>query len=569
MGGTGGSGGLDGLLTLDVLPPDATVFVDVLNGVPTPGAQDYQAIGHFRDDSMRDLTTLVHWAVDDPIASFPTGSHLVAGTAQGGQTHVHATAASSDGASALKVIIRGSTVAPGAPPDSAGHFGGASDPGRAATVVYPNDGVLLPPNLGTIEFQWQPAPGTDLFDLYLHSDFLDLHVYTTTNKYTPTAPEWTWLAETHRGGTVTYTVRATALAGGGVGVAPERRALFSETEVKGGLYYWSATSPDTEGIWRFDFGAVGAMPEKYYAQNDPGPANAGHCVACHAISHDGTRIALTFDGGDGPAGLLDVATRNPMVPYGQGVHSNFTTFSPDATRVVTTFHGTLTLREATSYAPIGDVPTGGRASHPDWSPDGAKLVYALAAAGMQNSDWTIQGASIEIIDYNGGAWGTPRTVVQSVGENNYYPQFSPDGNWIVFNRAFGDPTGLHAYNNPTAEVWVVKADGTVPPVKLTAAHDQPAMTDSWPRWSPFSQTYGPPATRGPLMWVTVSSKRVYGLELPAGTRPQLWMFAFAPNRLAASQDPSYPAFWLPFQNLSTNNHIAQWTTRIIPVGRMD
>jgi hypothetical protein len=31
------------------------------------------------------------------------------------------------------------------------------------------------------------------------------------------------------------------------------------------------------------------------------------------------------------------------------------------------------------------------------------------------------------------------------------------------------------------------------------------------------------------------------------------------------QDPTAPAFRLPFQNLTSNNHIAQWTERIIDV----
>src|SRR5262249_2742646 len=144
-------------------------------------------------------------------------------------------------------------------------------------------------------------------------------------------------------------------------------------------------------------------------------------------------------------------------------------------------------------------------------------------------------------------------------ENNYYPQFSPDGAWIIFNRASaGD-----SYNNPRAEVWAVSAAGGSP-FKLAGSHAEPTMTDSWPRWSPFLQQG---ASRGPLLWATVSSKRAYGIEMAAGTRPQLWMFAFSPTRAALMQDGTWPAFWLPFQNLTTNNHIAQWTTRIVPVGK--
>jgi hypothetical protein len=40
------------------------------------------------------------------------------------------------------------------------------------------------------------------------------------------------------------------------------------------------------------------------------------------------------------------------------------------------------------------------------------------------------------------------------------------------------------------------------------------------------------------------------------------MVAFDPAKMAAGQDPTYPAFWLPFQSLSTGNHIGQWSITV-------
>src|SRR5262249_16614847 len=47
------------------------------------------------------------------------------------------------------------------------------------------------------------------------------------------------------------------------------------------------------------------------------------------------------------------------------------------------------------------------------------------------------------------------------------------------------------------------------------------------------------------------------------TRPQVWMAAIKLDSamVAAGTDPSYPAFWLPFHDLTTNNHLAQWAAR--------
>jgi hypothetical protein len=43
------------------------------------------------------------------------------------------------------------------------------------------------------------------------------------------------------------------------------------------------------------------------------------------------------------------------------------------------------------------------------------------------------------------------------------------------------------------------------------------------------------------------------------------MTPFFPGRAAAATDPSVTAFRLPFQNIESNNHIAQWTETVVPV----
>jgi hypothetical protein len=35
------------------------------------------------------------------------------------------------------------------------------------------------------------------------------------------------------------------------------------------------------------------------------------------------------------------------------------------------------------------------------------------------------------------------------------------------------------------------------------------------------------------------------------------------SKLASGQDPSLPAFWLPFQDITGGNHIAQWGTAVV------
>lgn len=45
--------------------------------------------------------------------------------------------------------------------------------------------------------------------------------------------------------------------------------------------------------------------------------------------------------------------------------------------------------------------------------------------------------------------------------------------------------------------------------------------------------------------------------------PQIWMTPVFPARAAAGQDPSGNAFRVPFQDVGTSNHIAQWTQAVV------
>jgi hypothetical protein len=72
------------------------------------------------------------------------------------------------------------------------------------------------------------------------------------------------------------------------------------------------------------------------------------------------------------------------------------------------------------------------------------------------------------------------------------------------------------------------------------------------------------------MWMTFSSTRNYGLRKPppasnteALSGTLLWMVAIDPDRVTAGGDPSYTAFALPFQDVTSSNHIAQWTQELL------
>jgi hypothetical protein len=283
------------------------------------------------------------------------------------------------------------------------------------------------------------------------------------------------------------------------------------------------------------------------------------------------------------------------------------------------FNGMTGAALAPATATIGPAMVGAgpaRPTMPDWAPDGKSILFVEPQyvgtwdSATRNDDDHVFGGSIftATFDKPSNSFGAPAAVVTSGGENNYYPGFSPDGAFVVFDRVplqtvanpiSGRPdctgTGQQvicpndSFANPKARIWLTSTKPGAAPVDAASANGSPAsaavdVSNSWPRWSPFIQTY-----KGDrLLWVTFSSTRDYGLRVrnhkagmfpcyPADSlqqagsshaaafstscqQPQIWMAAINLSHLeAGGVDPSFVAFWLPFQDDGTHNHTAQWT----------
>jgi hypothetical protein len=153
-------------------------------------------------------------------------------------------------------------------------------------------------------------------------------------------------------------------------------------------------------------------------------------------------------------------------------------------------------------------------------------------------------------------------IVAGGGSDNfYYPAFSPDGNWVAFNHSATD-----SFDAADAKVMVVNAAGGTP-ADLSAVNGT-TLGNSWPKFAPFVHHFQGKT----IFWLTFSSRRDYGLRLINSTAAadsqvaQLWMVAVSPDRLNTVGDGGFPPFWLPFQDLSTGNHIAQWTETVVRQG---
>jgi hypothetical protein len=384
--------------------------------------------------------------------------------------------------------------------------------------------------------------------------------------------------------------------------------------VDGGLYYWRIQS-GPEGIMRFDFGAAGGVPEMIIQEGTP--AGIATCPGCHALSRDGTKMVGSIGGqNDGRLVFMNdmsksnadptFLTVSPTSTEGGNNRIQFASFNPTGSEFVAVYgdygtnntcipgdatygpncnlffhNGTTGLRDPAKTKALAFKP-----DHPDWSPNG-NFIAVTRVRGPANSGNTTQmpkETSLELLTKNpDGTFADPVTLVERDNTSaqykvRYNPNFVPDSSFLLFNESTCpgqnfDNDACDGDSNPTAKVWAVKPQANADPalratpvflansaalgvedVRVARAH----TGDTFPRSAPFQTAH----RGGKLFWFTVASRRSVGLRATAGTQ-HLWMFAVDPAKVLAGQDGSYTGFYLPFQDLQTSNHIAQWTEKVV------
>ena len=591
---------LTGLKAITVEPANQVLL---LEAGQTPASVTYRAIGTFDEGKTLDITRQVRFSVDNGFIGGFSGSTFTTYKNQGGVTTVSALAGTVRGTTQVSVKLLASVKDPASsslPDNAADRFAGAASDTRKPDLVYPNDGVLMPPNMRGAEIHFLPGASNTLFELAFRNAVTDIKVYLRCTQplnggciYRPDDATWLWLTQTNRGGEpLTLTLRGTDDSGTQVGISAPLSVSFSRDDLTGGLYYW--TTSNGSAIMRFDFTRSSQTTGEKFA----GPEVAGgECIGCHALSRDGRKIVAEASGQhSGRIVLMDVGSKTLLAPYNQGASSPdqsiFESWSPDGSQYVgvfgdagaTDFNLMLfdgnTGKKTHSLANTGTSthPT----SHPDWSEDGKKI--AFVRVGVKDTNQRFGQGSIQMVNRTDTGWSAPVTLVPAVaGKNRYYPAFSPDNTFLLFNESTC-PTGTtfatecNADSDPSARLFAVKAEAGATPIELARANapgkrdSGTNLTNSFPKWAPFLyQRTREPGSR--LQWFTFSSSRQYGLRNPPSggdENPQgtlLWIAAIDPDKVALGQDPSYPALVLPIQDISTSNHIAQWTREVVPVIR--
>jgi len=577
-GGVGGGDDANPLTATLSIAPAASELV-ILNGAPEHVT--YTATLTWSDGTTRDVTADTQFGIDGTFGAFAANQLTVTAAAR---TQVmglyHDKTATADVTASVEIV----RIDPSLPPTITNLFDGPPDPSPGLEILYPAP-TVMPRNIDDFEVHWSDGNFNDAFEVSLKTDLHRVRVYVTGgNGLTSMGPmaSWTsflpaeWITTVEHASSVVFQVRgASQDVPRGVSTVSQTVQLSNE-KMDGGLYYWASTSVSgATGIFRYDMHDP-AWPMVRPTTAEPFLTTTetnGRCVACHVLSRDGTRVAVTYEDTTtnipGLGTLIDVPTfvQTKVVP--PDVASwNFGTFTPDNAQFLSVEHGVLVVRDVATQAVLATMtttPAGAWVTQPDLSPDGKKLVYVRPALSGTDLDFKLGQIYVRSYDEATHAFG-PEVQLLSDGQNNFFPSWSPDGNWIAFNKS--NDTEF-SYDDNTTSAWVIKADGSQAQIALAQANQGPGLTNSAVHWAPFSQTSG--TANEPMFWLTMSSKRDFGVRLrntglaQRAKRAQLWMTPFFPVQAAQGQDPSGPAFRLPFQDLGSSNQTAQWTEHVVSV----
>jgi dipeptidyl aminopeptidase/acylaminoacyl peptidase len=505
---------------------------------------------------------------------------------RGGKVTIQAQAASTDlpvttitTTLTVKIVDTGTAAAgtpaatPAIPSNPGTLFTGTDTASMAPLLIYPNDGVLLPPNMNQLEIHYMPGKSTgELYEISLLGPYSEYRYYTRcyadpakfvkdTCAFEIDPDTARVIAESNRGaGPLKLTIRGSD-EHGKVGATATASIEFAADAVNGAITYWTATRPPR--IMRFDFGSQSGLApvvEQTDLPDDAGnPGKSQRCIGCHAVSRDGSRLVAGMDGAQqGYLLLINDLSRpktdpNWLTVDGRGVgvaaanQIVTASFNPDGSQFVAVSWPENTLVGPTKLA-FHDGTTGVRKSvfdvgfnvtYPDWSPDGQSIAVTRIYQSNSYNLWFYDGG-ISIIQRDGGTWKLPAVDLFSSGSGNnrYTPNWLPDSSLLLYSESVPPPDEtnplINAYSNSVARVWAIEPKAGATPValaranatgvadKLTLADNRGAtlvkriaggqLMNTFPRSAPFQNKHNGHT----LFWFTVASQRRAGVRCFVG-----------------------------------------------------
>jgi hypothetical protein len=268
-----------------------------------------------------------------------------------------------------------------------------------------------------------------------------------------------------------------------------------------------------------------------------GTSYNGVCVGCHSVSPG------FVPGTDAPAIATAVGNTNNRAVVAYNADTRASLFStptvvegsshndwdPTSSIFAHSQNGGIALSNVVTG--ITDYPAGMNTAdfetQPTFSSDGSHIAFIKLAPGGTRTDlrFTVAGtSSIWTAPVDGGP--AVELVPAEPGTAIYYPEFSPDGKWLVFNKSFTDQSGgvvPSSYSSSTAEIWMMPVDPTggfaTGPARRLDVANEGGGSNSWPVWSPDGAFIAFASTRTGDWDVFVAAIDAFGNDSPAVPLP--------------------------------------------------
>ena len=450
-------------------------------------------------------------------------------------------------AAALVVVACGRASAP-AP------IGFPSAGSGALEISYPLDETLFPPDLAAPAVVWSDeTEGVTRWEVLVRlADAPDepLRFDADEPRWRPSTEAWTEIKERSRSAAAELAVVG---VGPDAGAASSAIVRFSTSTdpVGDAIFYREVPLPFIDAVQdpsriRWRFGTVDSEQRPPIVLED-----LPVCGNCHSFSDDGRTLGLDVDYGNDKGGYAILPISEQMVlddekiitwsdyerDDGEATFGLLSQVSPDGRYVISTvkdravFVATPEIAFSQLFFPIKgilvvyDTETGTFTplpgaddpayvqSNPTWSPDGEWIVFARTKAYTEGGvaeatsilldekdvpEFVEDGKPYKFdlyrVPFNGGRGGEAEPIegASHNGKSNFFAEYSPDGEWIVFTRAEN-----YMLLMPDSELFIVPAEGG----EARRLRANTPLMNSWHsfnsngRWLVFSSKANTPYTQ--------------------------------------------------------------------------
>jgi len=396
-------------------------------------------------------------------------------------------------------------------------------PQKRLKILRPYDGASFPRNIVAPKIRWADRVNNLwLLSLTAPGWAAPLRVVTADREWRPDSATWEALKSSGTGGWIQVELRGCVVEEGkrrGGDVYVDRSRFRVSTYPADPLIVYRLVSPLFHGYKTPD---VCYRDITDFEQHMFLPSKGKYCTNCHVfpnVPNPGTEdltLAIAARESFHNLRLLGLYEFGSRASKTLAINSFFMSWHPTGRCIAVTGGDSVTVKMPITletqefYVNVADIlivdadtfsvsPLPGACepdymeSFPAWSPDGETIVFARAKELPLPA---IPPVKYELyrVPYNDGLGGEATAIVGAGGDgtSNFAPRYSPDGKWIVFNKA--DDASLV---EPTADLYIVStAEGAVPrPLECNV----PYAMDSHHSWSSNSR------------WLLFASKRDDGV----------------------------------------------------------